>query len=285
MGVVLDSGKMFGSGFVGTVGNNLSLSWVGQIQSGRPYPISTGSSEFGNGSRFFGAGSETQQRPNILADGTVSMAGIGTFDGFGANFSSASIPICEAGGFSAAQCGAIVNTFLAPAGADPNGPIDALSGDPVDFQLPNGNLERNAGRGNPFVRFDASLHKTIGIPKYENVKIELRFDAFNVFNHSNWASFNSNDVLETMPLSLTTDANGNIISAAPDFFTCTGCQRPNGTFVGTNGQVLHLSDLQHGKVSSNLLNGQIFNGLGDPAAVDINGIGPRKLQLSFHVKF
>lgn len=286
MGVVLDSGKMFGNSFLGSIGNNLGLSWVGQIQSGRPYPVSTGSSEFGDGNRFFGAGSETQQRPNILADGTVSMAGIGTFDGFGANFSSASIPVCEAGGFTAAQCGSIVNTFLAPAGANPNGPIDALSGAPVDFQLPNGSLERNAGRGSPFVRFDASLHKTFGIPKYESVKIEFRFDAFNVFNHSNWASFNSNDVLETMPLSVVTDANGNITSAAPDFFSCTGCERPNGTFVGTNGQPLRLSDLQHGKISKSLLPGQqIFNGLGDPAAVDVFGIGPRKLQLSFHVRF
>jgi len=286
MGVVLDSGKMFGSGFMGTLANNLGLSWVGQIQSGRPYPISTGSSEFGNGSRFFGAGSETQQRPNVLPDGSISMAGIGTFDGFGANFSSASVPVCEAGGFSAAQCTAIVNTFVAPAGADSHGPIDALSGDVVDFQLPNGGLERNAGRGNPFVRFDASLHKTIGIPKYENIKIELRFDAFNVFNHSNWGSFNSNDVLETMPLSVSTDPDGNIIAAAPDFFTCTGCQRPNGTFVGINNQTLRLADLQHGKISKSLLPGQqIFNGLGDPAAVDVNGIGPRKLQLSFHVRF
>jgi outer membrane receptor protein involved in Fe transport len=286
MGVVLDSGKMTGNSFLGVFANNLGLSWVGQVQSGRPYPVSTGSSQFGNGSRFFGAGSETQQRPNVLPDGTVSMAGIGTFDGFGANFSSASIPICEAGGFSAAQCSSIVNTFVAPANADPHGPIDALSGDVVDFQLPNGNLGRNAGRGNPFVRFDASLHKTIGIPKYENIKIELRFDAFNVFNHSNWASFNSNDVLAAMPLSVATDPNGNIIAAAPDFFTCTGCQRPNGTFVGINGQTLHISDLQHGKISSSLLPGQqIFNGLGDPAAVDVNGIGPRKLQLSFHVRF
>ena len=291
MGVVLDSGKMFGNSFIGSIANNLGLSWVGQIQSGRPYPISTGSSQFGAGSRFFGAGSETQQRPNVLADGTISVAGIGTFDGFGANFSSASSGICTAGGFSAAQCAAIVNTFAAPADADPNGPVDALNNSiPVDFQLSNGGLGRNAGRGSPFVRFDASLHKTIGIPRYENVKIELRFDAFNVFNHSNWASFNSNDVLETMGLSVIRDADGNIISTAPDFFTCGtpqggACERPNGTFVGQNGQTLRLSDLQNGKLSSNLLNGKLFNGLGDPAAVDINGIGPRKLQLSFHVRF
>jgi len=286
MGVVLDSGKMVDNRFLGALANNLGLSWVGQIQSGRPYPISTGSSSFGNGSRFFGAGSETQQRPNVLADGTISVAGVGSFDQSNANFGPGAVASCITAGLPAAQCASIQNTFIAPAGADSHGPTDALTGDVVDFQLANGNLERNAGRGNPFVRFDASLHKTINIPHNENVKIELRFDAFNVFNHSNWGSFNSNDVLTTMGLSRNVDANGNITGPAPDFFTCSGCQRPNGTFVGINGQLLHLADLQNGKVSKSLLGGQqIFNGLGDPAAVDVNGIGPRKLQLSFHVRF
>ncbi|HST78595.1 MAG TPA: TonB-dependent receptor [Verrucomicrobiae bacterium] len=286
MGVVLDSGKMTGNSFLGAFANNLGLSWVGQIQSGRPYPISTGSSSFGNGSRFFGAGSETQQRPSVLPDGTISVAGIGSFDGSNANFSETAVSDCVNAGNPAAICNALVpNTFQIPGASQCSptvqvtsfgatcqfGPVDAF-GQPVDFQLANGGLERNAGRGNAFLRFDASLHKTIGIPKYENIKVELRFDAFNVFNHANWASFNSNDVLTTLPLSLDP--------------TCTGCQRPNGTFVGNNGQTLHLSDLRNGKVSSNLLAGQqIFNGLGDPAAVDINGIGPRKLQLSFHVRF
>jgi hypothetical protein len=286
MGVVLDSGKMVDNRFLGALANNLGLSWVGQIQSGRPYPISTGSSSFGNGSRFFGAGSETQQRPNVLPDGTISVAGVGSFDQSNANFGPGAVASCVTAGLPAAQCSSIQNTFIAPAGADSHGPTDALTGDVVDFQLANGNLERNAGRGNPFVRFDASLHKTINVPHNENVKGELRFDAFNVFNHSNWGSFNSNDVLTTMGLSRNVDANGNITGPAPDFFTCTGCQRPNGTFVGINGQLLHLADLQNGKVSKSLLSGQqIFNGLGDPAAVDVNGIGPRKLQLSFHVRF
>ena len=303
MGVVLDSGKMFGSGFIGSIANNLGLSWVGQIQSGRPYPISTGSSQFGDGNRFFGAGSETQQRPNVLPDGTISMAGIGTFDQFGPlfgpNAQSQCVLAANQDGTDASVCNLITpNTSLAPAGlAGAAGPRDAITGELVEFALPNGNLERNAGRGSPFVRFDASLHKTIGIPKYENVKIELRFDAFNVFNHSNWASFNSNDVLNTMSLSVhpnTSDSPtipaGSVNIPNPDFLTCGtpqggGCERPDGTFAGINGQILHLSDLQHGKLSSNLLNGKLFNGLGDPAAVDINGIGPRKLQLSFHVRF
>jgi len=282
MGVVLDSGKMFSNSILGAIGNNLGLSWVGQVQSGRPYPVSTGSSEFGNGSRFFGAGSETQQRPNVLSDGTISVAGIGSFDGVNANFSPNSVPTCIGAGFTAAQCNSIVNTFVAPAGADSHGPIDAITGDIVDFQLPSGNLERNAGRGSPFARFDASLHKTINIPHNENVKIELRFDAFNIFNHSNWSSFNTNDVLAALPLSL----DPNTFAPNPDFFTCLGCERPNGTFVGTNGQTLHIADLRSGKISKSLLPGQqIFNGLGDPGADDINAIGPRKLQLSFHVRF
>jgi hypothetical protein len=90
----MESAKIFCSGFMGKIMNNLGLSWLGQVQSGRPYPLSTGSSQFGNGSRFFGTGSETQQRPNILHEGTVSVTGIGTFDGFGANFGANAPSVC-----------------------------------------------------------------------------------------------------------------------------------------------------------------------------------------------
>jgi hypothetical protein len=130
-------------------------------------------------------------------------------------------------------------------------------------------LERNAALGSGFVRFDASLHKSFTVPGAEKVKVELRFDAFNIFNHSNWSSFNSNDILGLLPLSL--DPN------------CKSCQRLNGTFAGASGQTLHINDLRNGKVSSDLTD-PVFGGLGDPAAVE-GGIGPRKLQLSFHVRF
>ena len=286
MGVVLDSGHMTGNRYAGFVANNLGLSWIGQIQSGRPYPVSTGSAGFANG-RFFGAGSETQQRPNQLADGTVSVAGIASAFGNNALFanSPASQTMCTAQGFTSAQCASIRNTFLAPAAADGNGAVDALTGETVDFQQVNGNVGRDVGRGSPFTKFDASLHKSYSIPGRENIKLEFRFDAFNVFNHSNFQSYNSNDVLTAMGLSLKTDASGNVIGPNPDFFSCTACQRPNGTFIGSNGQVLHLSNLTHGKVSSSLLN-PIFGGpgapgLGDPGTADI----PRTLQLSFHVRF
>lgn len=262
MGVVLDSGRLTTNRFMGWVANNLGLSWVGQIQSGRPYPLSTGDTAYANGSRFFGAGSETQQRPNVLSDGTISVAGIGSAGGVIGNFTVAT---CIAAGNSAAFCNANANTFAAPAGHGAAGPVDVFDNSVVvDFKQANGNLERNAARGSPFAKFDLSLHKQFAV--HENVKLEFRFDAFNVFNHSNWTSFNSNDVLTALPFSL--DPN------------CTNCQRLNGTFAGNAGQTLHIADLRSGKVSSDFTDPK-FGGLGDPAADD----APRRLQLSFHVRF
>ncbi len=279
MGVVLDSGKMFANRFMGWAGNNLGLSWIGQLQSGRPYPISTGTSGFGSNARFFGAGNETQQRPSVLPDGTITTAGIASFNGNNALFGPNAVTACINGLGAAftAQCQAIQNTFLAPGGGF-SGAKDAITGDQVDFQKVNGNLVRDAGRGSPFVKFDASLHKSFAMPRAENVKLEFRFDAFNVLNHSNWISFNSNDTTNALAPSIASKTAVN-----PDFFTCTSCMRPNGTFAGNAGQILHLSDLQHGKVSNNLLSAatSAFNFLGDPGNADI----PRTLQLSFHVRF
>jgi hypothetical protein len=265
MGVVLDSGKLTSNRFAAWVANNMGFSWVGQIQSGRPYPLSTGDTSFGDGSRFFGAGSETQQRPNVLSDGTISVAGIGSAGGVIGNFGPNAPAACITAGNPAAICNSIQNTFLAP--CNPNcspGPIDFLTGDFVDFKQASGSLERNAARGSPFVKFDASLHKQFTV--HENVKLEFRFDAFNVFNHTNWTSFNSNDVLTALGFSF--DPN------------CVNCQRLNGTFAGNTGQTLHISDLRQGKISSDFTN-PVFGGLGDPAADD----APRRLQLSFHVRF
>jgi hypothetical protein len=56
--------------------------------------------------------------------------------------------------------------------------------------------------------------------------------------------------------------------------------RPNGTIVGSSGQVLHISDLRNGKISKDLLN-PVFGGIGDPTTAD----GSRLFQLSFHVRF
>jgi hypothetical protein len=208
-----------------------------------------------------------------MSDGTISSAGIASFNGQNALFGPGAVAACIAGGFPAAQCNAIQNTFLAPAGAA-GGSKDAVTGDQVDFTLVNGNLKKNASRGAPFAKFDASMHKTFNMPKAENVKLDFRFDAFNVFNHTNYTTFINNDATNFMRAS----ASGGIVK--PDFFTCTSCMRPNGTFAGSDGRILHLADLQHGTVSKDLLD-PIFNGLGDPGGADI----PRTLQLSFHVRF
>jgi hypothetical protein len=276
MGVVLDSGRATTSRWTGFFANNLGLSWVGQIQSGRPYPLSTGSAPFANG-RFFGAGNETQQRPNILPGGVVSINGIADAFASGNLFGPGAVTFCNTQGFSAATCAAMQNTFLAPASASGLGAVDAITGDIVDFQMVNGNAGRDVARGSPFVKFDGSLHKSFNMPKRENIKLELRFDAFNVFNHSNLISYNTNDVLTAMGLSTVVNNAGVVTALNPNFFNCTGCLRPDGTFVGTNGQLLHVNNLQSG----NKINGSPFNGLGNPGADD----APRKLQLSFHVRF
>jgi hypothetical protein len=285
MGVLLNSGNVTQTNVLRWFTNDLGLSWVGQLQSGRPYPISTGTAGFA-GARFFGAGNETQQRPNVLSGGILSTAGIASFTGSNALFSGspASQALCLTGGFSPAQCSAIQNTFLAPGDASGLGAADALSSEIVDFQVINGNLGRDAGRGSPFYKFDVSLKKTFKIPRAEHVSFEIRADAINIFNHSNWQGFNSNDSLAAVDFSVQRDSNGNVIAVNPNFLTCTNCTRPNGTLVGTNGQALHLADVQRGKLSPDLLNplfGAFGASIGDPAVND----SPRQFQFSFHVRF
>jgi hypothetical protein len=293
MGVILDSGKVTNTNGLRWFTNDLGLSWIGQLQSGRPYPLSSGSAGFGASNRFFGAGNETQQRPNVLADGTLSTAGIASFDGSNALFSQAGVAACTAAGFTSAQCTGIQNTFLAPVtivsgncvnvvgSANCGSSLDALTGtDTVDFQVVSGNLKRDAGRGSPFYKFDVSLKKTFKIPRAERVSVELRADAINIFNHSNFQGFNSNNDTNNVLFGALDPA------AAPGtgFFDCRNCMRPNGTLVGSNGSVLHLADVQRGKLSPDLLN-PLFGGfgasIGDPAFND----SPRQFQFSFHVRF
>src|SRR5712692_6940265 len=274
-GVVLDSGKLTNTNVLRLFTNDLGLSFVGQFQSGRPYPFSTGSAGYANAT-FFGAGNETQQRPNVLANGMISTAGIASSDGSNALFGPGAVANCMTAGFSAAQCGAIQNTFLAPIAVDAMGncvdvvgsasclgAIDPLSGDIVEFQFLNGNMSRDAGRGSPYARLDVSLKKTFKIPRAERVSLELRADAFNLFNHPNWQGFNGNN--DTNFLVFSADPKTGIPNA--DFFTCTSCIRPNGTLVGSNGQVLHLADIPRGKLDKNLAS-PTFGNIGNPTPLN-----------------
>ena len=184
----------------------------------------------------------------------------------------------SAAGFPSAQCAGLQNTFLAPAGASPLGAVDALSGDTVDFPFVSGNMGRNAGRQSPFYKLDVSLKKAFKMPHAERVSLELRADAFNVLNHANWQVFNGNNITSLLPF-------GSLNPLAPagpkgNLFNCTLCMRPNGTLVGTGGQILNIANIQNGKFDSNLLN-PTFGGIGNPSDTDI----PRTFQLSFHVRF
>lgn len=268
---VFDTGRLSNTNILRWFTNDLSLGFVEQLQSGRPYPFSTGSGGFAD-AIFFGAGNETQQRPDVLADGTISSAGIASADGTNGLLSGPGGNTFTAPGITPTPPGGKPSCTDVVGKASCNGALSADIGDVVDFQKINGSLKRDAGRGSPFYRTDASLKKTFRVPRSETLKLELQVDALNLFNHSNWQGFNANNFLSLLPLG----------SA-----TCTNCMRPNGTYAGNGGQVLHINDLTHGKISSNLLIPNFGGkdapllGLGDPATVD----GSRLFQLSFHVRF
>jgi hypothetical protein len=248
----LVSGNWFSNALV----NNWIFGFTGQYQAGRPYPVSTGLGAYSVG-RFFGIGSETNQRPSVLPDGTIVATNISTNSGGN----------LAVGPNGAIACSCPQTTFLAPPGASTGGAQDSFTGDVVDFQLPSGNLERNAGLGSPFYRTDMSVRKVFHpLGRYEQLQLELVGEIFNIFNHPNWQGFNSNDTVSFLSI------------GTPG---CTGCIDPmTGFYVGNNGHVLHIQDLRHGKLDKNL-GSPNFNGLGDPAAAEL----PRTIQLSFRVRF
>ncbi|MGI9103415.1 MAG: TonB-dependent receptor domain-containing protein [Terriglobales bacterium] len=256
--VVLDTGRPLHSAWLGWATNDLTFSFLGQHQSGRPYPLSTGTGPY-SGGRWFGAGNETAQRPNVGPDGTVNVNGIASFTG----------ETLMVGPNGAAICGCPQNTFLAPAAASTAGPIDTFSGDVVDFQQVNGNITRNMGLSPAWHRVDFSLTKTIHfIPGHEGIRAELRADVFNIFNHANFEGNN---------------ANPNTSALAVGTVGCVGCISPTtGQIIGANGKALTLSDvrLSHAAAIADMLNPN-FGGLGDPSFTDI----PRTIQLSFHIRF
>lgn len=264
-------------GFLGHVLNNWAFSLIGTAQSGRPYPISTGDGVF-SGSIFHGFGAESTQAPNVLPDGSLSTAGIAghggsnfLVSGDGASPGTMVCPTC------------VPNTFAAPAGASSSGPVDMFSGQPVDFQFISGNVGRNQGLGDPYIRGDASLRRAFRIPVREGISVELRADLFNFANHTNFWLFNGADILSGLTPCGMTDKSGIFTPAAHCLVggvQQAGLDVTSGKYYGTNGQLLTLAALKHGRVSSNL-KAAIFNGLGDPGGTDI----PRQAQFSIHVNF
>jgi hypothetical protein len=165
------------------------------------------------------------------------------------------------------------NTFLAPASASALGAADSITGDIVDFKQLSGNVGRDAGRGLAFNRLDVSLMKAFHVvPSHERMRLELKADFFNIFNHSNFQSNISNDAVSVLSLPSVT---------SPTFFSCTSCINPmTGNYIGSNGQKLTLANMQSGRISKDLAN-PVFAGIGDPAATDI----PRTIQLAVRFRF
>jgi hypothetical protein len=131
----------------------------------------------------------------------------------------------------------------------------------VDFQFLNGNLERNAGQTSPFYRFDMSSIKAFPILGREGMRLELKVDFFNIFNRANFLLFNGHPNLNELP-----------ISTNPDCRLCLNAT--NGRYIGADGRVLKLQDLQQG--FSRDLKSKVFGTVGNPTATDL----PRTIQIS-----
>lgn len=286
--LIVDTNDVVHQRILGAVVNNWTFGMLSTLQSGRPYPVSTGDGAF-SGDNFPALGSETNQRPNICTVGST-VAGctgapvgalvttnIGSISGTNYEISQAGINACNAAGV--AGCPTAPTTFAAPANASAFGPIDSISGTPVDFQYISGNLLRNAGQSDPLYRFDVSFAKAIPIPKWESARLELRLEIFNVFNHPLLISNNGNDVLNflTLPSLTVTNALGATVPN-PNYGNCTSCVNPQtGLYVGNDGSVLTIKNFQRASQVAS----QNFLGLGG-AAGDVT---PRIMQLAIRFRW
>jgi hypothetical protein len=286
---VTDTNRLIGTPVLKQVVNDWTFSVLGSVQSGRPYPVSTGDGFF-TGSAFAALASETNQRPNICTAGSTvpgcagAPAGalvatnIGSISGTNLAIGPAGVAACQAAGL--ANCAALQTTFAPPPGlASTSGPVDSYAGTPVDFQFLNGNLVRNAGLSLGLTRFDISLMKAFRIPRWESASVELKMDVFNVFNHVMFIANDSNDVLNILSLPALT-VNG---AANPNFNCTAACLNPfSGLYLGRNGQPLTLKAFLSGRADKDLNpNTTNFLGMGNPAS----DVTPRIMQLAIRFRW
>jgi len=280
---VADTNSLIDTRIAGTLLNNWTFGMLGTLQSGRPFPISTGDGAFA-GSNFPAIGAETNQRPNVCHAGSTIMGcadapngalvatNIASTSGTNLEVSQSGVEACVVAGL--ANCSAMQTTFLAPPGASSSGPVDSFTGVPVDFQYISGNLVRNAGQTLALYRFDVSLTRDIPIPKWKSASLELKMDVFNVFNHTLFILNNANDVLNLLSLPKPT-VNG---APNPNFNCTASCLNPfTGLYLGANGQVLTLANFQRATFGA----AKNFNGLGGPSAV----VTPRIIQLAIRLRW
>jgi hypothetical protein len=293
--LVADTNNLIGTPLLKQVINNWTFSLLGSVQSGRPYPVSTGDGFF-TGSAFAALASETNQRPNICNAkstapgcagapvGALVATNIGSISGTNLAIGPAGVLACQNAGL--ANCAALQTTFAPPIDpatgktlASASGPADSYAGTPVDFQFLNGNLVRNAGLTLGLTRFDVSLIKAIRIPRWETASVELKLDVFNVFNHVMFIANDSNDVLNVLHLpALTAGAKAN-----PNFNCTAACLNPfTGLYLGRNGQALTLNTFLSGRADQDLNpNTTNFLGIGNPAS----DVTPRIMQLAIRFRW
>jgi len=310
-GLVVDSEKFINTAGLKHVVNNWTFAIIGTLQSGRPYPVSTGDGAI-VGSAFPALGSESNQRPNICTAGstllgcagapvgTIVTTNIASTSGTNVLLGQNAVTLCQNAGL--ANCSAIQTTFLAPAAASSSGPIDSKActdsngivgecgtgpatnpfsnGIPVDFQFINGNLARNGGHSLAIYQFDISAVKAFSIPGREGMKLEFKLDAFNVFNHPGFILNNGNDALATIINLPAFKASGG--GPNPNFNCASSCINPfTGFYLGANSKPLNISDFRSGRVDKDFNGTLNFNGLGNPSAI----ITPRKLQLAIRFRW
>ena len=314
--LVVDTERLTNIPFVKTVVNDWTFGLIGSVQSGRPYPVSTGSGPF-SGSAFHALGAETNQRPNICTPGStlpgcagapvgaIVATNVASNAGSNLAISEAGVAACNnPGAFAAAlgtaapgatftpaatNCSALQTTFLAPAGASGSGPVDSITGDPVDFQFINGNLGRNLGLTKGLTDFDISLMKAFRIPRRESMRVELKMDIFNVLNHPNFIANDSNDSISAIGLAslFTTNADGQATGTNPAFNCTASCINPfSGLYLGANGAPLTLSVFRSGRPDKDLAKTN-FASLGDPAATALgtSAGANRVIQLALRIRF
>jgi hypothetical protein len=164
----------------------------------------------------------------------------------------------------------------------------------VDFQFIDGNLGRNLGLTKGLTDFDISLLKAFRIPKRESIRVELKLDVFNIFNHPNFTANDSFDTLNGLsiasPLVTKTDpATGNVTSYSSNggFNCAASCVNPfSGLYLGANGAPLNISTFRSGRPDKNLASPN-FAGLGDPGATVLGlstGAG-RVMQVALRVRW
>jgi hypothetical protein len=280
---VADTNNLFEAPVARTILNNWTFGMMSTLQSGRPFPVSTGDASI-TGLNFTDLGSETMQRPNVCTAGSSApgcagapigalvATNIGSISGTNLEVGPAGVAACVAAGLT--DCAALQTTFAAPAGVSTSGPVDSITGTPVDFQYIDGNLVRNAGQSLAIYRFDISLTKAIKIPKWESASLELKMDVFNLFNHPGFIFNNSFDALNLLLLP------ARIVNGAPNpNFNCTvSCLNPfTGLYLGANGRPLTLANFQRATFNA----AKNFNGLGGPAGE----VTPRIIQLAIRFRW